>query len=247
MTLSSCEVSRDRGEFLIGRVVGRCHVVGKEDSVSDDVTELDNSVLENWLASFGCVWYRFTRKDFPVIIGIIEGIASDLLALTRDAAIVVSERILIRMAVEESLGVFMTKTDDVVVEDVDSLGMHDVVAKCLLKLWGHEIISRPRSRENSEMDLEPEQVEKERHNDQANGSSHEMLAKGDHVKCPFFPIDIKQSPQVDEDSTADCEEGECSDILCRDDTAHGEASQKEPFPPLAAECIVSLFVEPDIA
>ena len=177
------------------------------------MAKLDDSTLKDWLTSFGSIVDGLVGEDFPVIVGVIERISRHLLPLTGYSAVVISERIFVWMAMEICLCVFMTESDEIVVEDVNSLRVHDVVTERFLKFRGHEVVSRPRSREDGEMNLEPEQVKEERYNDQTDCSGHEVLAKCDHVKCSLFSIDIEQGPQVNADCAANCEESEGSNVF----------------------------------
>lgn len=90
-----------------------------------------------------------------MVVGIVEWISCNLLALARYPAIFVSKRIVLIMAVKVGLGIFVAQSDKIVVVDVNGESMHRVVGQRLLKLWRHEVIARARSCQNGKMDLEP--------------------------------------------------------------------------------------------
>lgn len=96
------------------------------------------------------------------------------------------------------------------------------------------------------MDLEPEQVEDERHHDQPKGSSGKVLAEVRQAQSSARSLDIQKIPQVDHDGRADGDEGEGTNILGGDVTRQSEPSQDEPFPPLSRERLVSELVELDV-
>ena len=85
----------------------------------------------------------------------------------------------------------MSEGDDIVIQDVDCLSVHDVVAESFLELGRHEVISWPRTRQDGKVDLEPEEVEEEWHHQKTDSTGDEMLAPSDHVQGPFSPIDVE--------------------------------------------------------
>lgn len=97
------------------------------------------------------------------------------------------------------------------------------------------------------MDLEPEQVEEERHYNQTECSSRKVFAKCRQVQGTSFSVDVEKSPQVDGDRIADGQEHEETDILGGNDTTHIEAGQQEPFPPFSAKRLMSKLVEFNVA
>lgn len=96
------------------------------------------------------------------------------------------------------------------------------------------------------MDLEPEEVEEEGNDDQTDSTGDKMLAKGEEIQCSFTSVDIEKTPEVKTYGTSNGEEGECTDILCGDDTAHGEPCQEEPLPPFPAKGFMSLLEKSDV-
>lgn len=61
------------------------------------------------------------RHDDPVVVAVVVWVAGDLLTLTTDATIVVFERVLIRMRVEEALRATVLQEYRVVVPDLCAL------------------------------------------------------------------------------------------------------------------------------
>lgn len=181
-----------------------------------------------------------------MIVGIVEGVACDLLTLTRYTTVVISQRILVRMAMEECFGILVPQDDGVIVLDVDGGLMHEIVAQSLLKFRGHKVVTRPRSGQDGEVNLEPEEIEEEGNDDETQSSCRKVLAKGEKIQSSTFAFDVEEIPEIDQNSTTDGEEGECTDILCGDDAAHAEAGQQQPLPPFAAKWGMSLLVKLDV-
>lgn len=77
-----------------------------------------------------------------MVVGVIVGIASDLLSLGGDTAIVVSERIAVRVAVEVDFCLLVADGDGVVVIDANRLQRHHIVAQGFLKLGSHKVVAR---------------------------------------------------------------------------------------------------------
>ena len=96
------------------------------------------------------------------------------------------------------------------------------------------------------MNLKPKEVEEEWYDDQANCASCEMPGEVNKRQSSLSSINVKQIPQIDEHSATNCEEGERSNIFRRDDTAHRDARQQEPFPPLATKRVMTELVEANI-
>ena len=81
------------------------------------------------------------------------------------------------MAMEIGLRLFVPDGDGVVVFDASGLCAHHVVAQCLLERGRHEIISRSGFAQNSKVNLKPEQVNEERHQNESSQTCHEVLCK----------------------------------------------------------------------
>ena len=174
-TRASSLVFRNGCEFLVGGVVRRCDVVGKKDGIGDDVAETND--IPNLDALANLAGQLLHGKDLPVVVGVVMRVSGNLLSLRRDAAIVVAKRVAIGVAVKVDLRLLVTHGDRIVVVDPDRLESHYVVAQSLLELWCHEVVARAGPAQDSEVDLEPEQVEKERNNDEAHNTSSKVLAK----------------------------------------------------------------------
>lgn len=94
------------------------------------------------------------------------------------------------------------------------------------------------------MDLEPEQVEEERHNDQSDGTGNKVLRKVFHGK-PFAII--KEIPQIDGDGSSNGHKGEDTNVFRRDGARQCKAGQEEPFPPFTRERGVTKLRKADVA
>ena len=235
------------GEFLVGRVERRGDIMREKKAVSHKMAKLDKVAVLNWLTCYlirrveGLCW-----NDLPDVVGVIEWVACNLLSLTRDSTIIVSQRIFIKMTVKVGLRLLMPHCDRVVVFYACRSCIHDIVGQGLLESRSHEVVAWARSRENREVDLEPEEVHDERHNDESNGTCCEMLAKVGKTQCSFWSINIEETPEIDGDSSPDSDEGEDTNVFGGYDTAHGNTSQEEPLPPLAAERFMPPLVESDV-
>lgn len=244
VALTLGQIGSHSGEFLVGRVVWGSDIVGEKVAVSADVEELNDISITDAL---GIVGNRLGRDDLPQVVGIVVRVTGHLLALAGNTAIIVAQRVLLPVAVEKGLGVLVAQSDAIVVLDTDGLGGHGIVAKSLLELGGHELITRSGPGEDSEVDLEPEEVEEEGNDDKGNQTSGKVLDPGVHIKSTLATVDIQQVPQVDQDGSTNGHEGEETNVLGRDDAAHAETSQEQPLPPLTAKWLVTQLIETDIA
>lgn len=148
---------------------------------------------------------------------------------------------------EVDLSLLVAESDGVIVVDRDRLESHHVVAQSLLELGRHEIIAWSRLAENRKVDLEPEKVEEEWDDDQANSASSKVLSKFNQGQRSLTAVDVHKIPQINQDRDTDGEEGEYTDVFDGDDTAQTDACQKEPLPPFPTKGLVSLLVEADVA
>ncbi len=138
--------------------------------------------------------------DLPNVVGVVVGVAGDLLTLTRDAAVVLLERISFQMRVEEDLGVLVDEGDLVIVLNVTSTAEHVVALERLLKLGAHEGIAGTALDEDGKVDPEPEEVET------PNGRMMraKKRAKSDerHARSRD-PFDVEQLPEIPSDGATD--------------------------------------------
>ncbi|KAI7968902.1 hypothetical protein EIK77_007597 [Talaromyces pinophilus] len=74
-----------------------------------------------------------------------------------------------------------------------------------------------------------------------------MLAESEERDSASWTLDIKQVPEINKHSRTDSDKGEHADILGGNNAAQTDTGQKEPLPPFAAELVVALFVEFDVA
>lgn len=235
----------DGGEFLVGRIVRRSNIVREQDGIRNNVAKPDEIMVLDGMTELLIV--RARGKDLPVVVGIVERVACHLLTLARHTAIVISQRVLVRVAVKVGLGLLVPDADGVIVINGDGIGEHNVVTEGLLELGGHKVIARSRASEDREVNLEPEEVKDEGHNDQTKSPSRKVLAKLGQSQSATGTLDVQKIPQVDAYGRTNRDEGEEADILGGDIARKGEASQDQPFPPLPGEGLVPQLVELDIA
>lgn len=82
------------------------------------------------------------RHNLPEVVGIVMGVPGDLLTLTRNTAVVVTQGVMVGMTVQEGLGLFVLDRDGIVVLDIYRVGQHDVVTQCFLELRRHKVVTR---------------------------------------------------------------------------------------------------------
>lgn len=131
---------RDGGELLVRRVIRGGDVMRQQDSVSDSVAKSDKIVVLDMATHLLVI--STGGENLPVVVGIIERITGNLLALAGNTAIVVAKRVAVCVAVKVGLGLLVFERNGVVVVDGDGVLEHDVVAERLLELGGHEVIAR---------------------------------------------------------------------------------------------------------
>ena len=190
---SSCDILGNGGEFLVGWVIWRCDVVGKEDGICDYMPEPNLITVVYGVTNDG--WIS-RIDDLPVIVRVIVWVACNLLALRGDTSIVIAKRVPIRMAVQENPRVFVLHGNHVAILNTHTLHRHDIIRKRLLELRCHEIIARSRTRQNRKMHLEPEEIQQEGHDDQPHSPRKEVLPKVNQTQRALSPIHIQQIPQL---------------------------------------------------
>lgn len=243
LTLAKCLLRGDSSEFLVGRVVRRGDIVREKNLVSTDVAETNKIVV---LDNASKLLVVIGGQKLPVVVGIVVRVTSNLLTLAGNTAIVVSEGVTVLMTVEVGLSLLVSDSNAVVVLDVNRVGQHDIVAQGLLEFGSHEIVTRTGSVEDGEVNLEPEEVEQEGHDDQTKGTSSEVLGELLHANGTTRSVDVKKIPEVDNNSRANGDEGKDTDILDRDVARKSESGKNKPLPPLSGERLVSELVPLDV-
>ena len=243
LTLTKGLLGCDSSELLVGRVVRRGNIVREEDLVGTNVAKTDQVVVLDDATKLLVV---VGGPDLPVVVGVVVRVTGNLLALARNTAIVVSERVTVLVTVEVGLGLLVADGDAVVVLDIDRVGQHDVVAQGLLELGGHEVVTGTRSVENSKVNLEPEQVEQERHDDQTEGTSSKVLAELLQADSTTGSVDVEEVPEIDDNGRANGNESKDTDVLDRDIARKSESGKDKPLPPLAGEGLMSKLVPLDV-
>lgn len=182
----------------------------QEYSVGDDVAESHKIVVLDRATQLLIV---FHRNNLPVIICVIVRVSGDLLTLTGNPAVVVAQRVVVLMTVEVCLGLLVLYGDRIVVVHSDRVRQHDVVAQGLLELRSHKIIAWPRAVQDRKVDLEPEEVENEGHDDQPERTCRKVLSKIGHAQGSAGALHIQQVPQVDGHSGTNGDKGEQTDVF----------------------------------
>jgi hypothetical protein len=150
------------------------------------------------------------------------------------------------MTVKVCLGLLVSNCDLVIVLNVDRIGQHNVVAQGLLEFRSHEIITRTGSVENGKVNLEPEEVEQERHDDQTKSPSGKVLGKFLQADGTTRSVNVKEVPEVNNNGRANGNEGKYTNVLDRDIARQSKSGKDEPLPPLSGERLMSELVPLDV-
>jgi hypothetical protein len=199
--------------------------VSQKNGIRDYMSQFDDITIQDRSADMRAIRLLGIWQYLPMVIGVIKRITSHLLTLAGNTTIIISEGIFVWMTVEVCFGVLVSQDNSVVVQDVDRSLMHKVVTESFLEFGGHKVVAGTGSRQDGEMNLEPEEIEEEWNYDEAQSTCSEVLAKGEEIQGTTFAIDIKEIPEIDQNGTANGEKGESTDIFGGDDTAHAETGQ----------------------
>lgn len=164
------------GELLVGRHEGGSHIMGQEGRVSADVYQLDDIFLSDH-STPASLRQLFSRQDLPVIVGIVVRVTGDLLSLTTDSTVVVTERVSIGVRVKESLGILVSDGNGIVESNLLSIQEQFVTRQCLLECWTHETIPRSGVDENLEVNPEEYHVDDEWERDESPCPSEEVAGE----------------------------------------------------------------------
>lgn len=116
LAITICFFSGHSGEFLVGGVVRRSNIVGEQNLVRDDVSKSNQLLVPYDAAELLIV---AGRDDLPVVVCVVVGIASDLLALAGNTTIVISQRVGVGVAVKVRLGLLVSDGNGIIVLDID--------------------------------------------------------------------------------------------------------------------------------
>lgn len=186
------------------------------------------------------------RKDLPVVVCVVVGIASNLLALAGDTAIIISQGVEVGVAVKVGLGLLVPDGDVIIVVNIDSICQHDVVAQGFLEFRRHEVVARAGSSQDGKVHLEPEKIEEEWQHDEANGAGSKVLSKQLQADGTVASLDIQKIPEINNDCGANGNESEEANVFGRDVAGQRKAGQDEPLPPFPAKRLMSQLVELDV-
>lgn len=185
-----------RREFRVGRHGRTGDVVRHQGGVGPDVAEGDHVAVADDAPSSG-------RRDLagglddPVVVGVVEGVAGDLLAGRRDAAVIVLERVVLRVRVQESFGPLVLDREGVVIADLCgtstrqpeishrvrhgrlTLGQSGqrAILQSLLECRTHKVVAGARLGQDGKVHPEPEQVDHRGDQDEADGAGGEVAVE----------------------------------------------------------------------
>ena len=106
----------DGRKLLVGRHERRSDIVRDEQGVSDDMFELNDIVVSDNPSSTS-LWDLFGRDNLPVVVGIVVWVACDLLTLRTDSSVIVPQRVLVDMRMQELFRVLVLDCHRVKVPD----------------------------------------------------------------------------------------------------------------------------------
>lgn len=147
------------------------------------------------------------------------------------------------MRVQKRLGVLVAKLNCVVEVDLHTANSKMVVGQSLLERRRHEIITRSAAIEDGEMDLEPEEVEEERHNNQTDCASNKVLGKLLHGQSIAV---VEQVPEINRNSSSDSHKGKDTDVFSGDGARKRKTGKEEPLPPFTRERSFAELGESDV-
>lgn len=101
-------------KLLVGGHEGRGNIVRKKECLSVYMQELNDIVVTNDTTAT-CLGKCLGGDDLPFVIGVVVSVSSHLLTLTANTAVLISQRVLFRMRVQEHFSVFVPNSDSVVV------------------------------------------------------------------------------------------------------------------------------------
>ena len=183
-------------------------------------------------------------QDLPLVVRVLVLISRHLLALRRNAAVLVLEWVPVRMRVQIGIRSAVTKRDGVEGMQIDGRLEELVAVQRLLELVTHERVTRACLREDLKMNVKEAEVYQEGQDNEAHRTSAEMLDKHAHGQTAS---DIQQIPQIQDDGTANGSKCEHTDHLARNRACQTHTCQGEPCPPGRLEGAVALRIEPDVA
>lgn len=232
------------GELLVSGVIRRSDIMREQNLVCDNVPKSNQvQVPDNPVRILLVVG----RKNLPVVVCVVVRITSDLLALAGDTAVIISQGVGVGVAVKVGLGLLVPDGDVIVVVNIDGICQHDVVAQSFLEFWRHEIVARTGSSQDGKVHLEPEKIEKEWQNDEANGAGYKVLSKQLQADSTVASLNVQKIPEINNNCRANGNESEEANVFGRDVAGQRKASQDEPLPPFPAKSLVSQLVELDVA
>src|ERR1700742_4791219 len=72
-------------------------------------------------------------NNFPMVVGVVVRISSDLLSLRRNTSIIISKRVSFSVTVKVYTGILVFNRYDISIQNADRLLGHDVVGQSLLE------------------------------------------------------------------------------------------------------------------
>ena len=121
-----------------------------------------------------CLWEIFRRFNDPMIVCVVERVASDLLSLRRNASVFVLQGVFIGMRVQIHLRLSMADRKSIVISDLSGIDSQWTAFKRFLECRAHEVVAGTRVGQDAEMYPEPKHVNTSRDENQAYHACSEM-------------------------------------------------------------------------
>lgn len=153
----------------------------------------------------GSIWVEHGVRGFedPDVVGVLVRVAGHLLACRRNTAVVVPERVAVRVRVQKDRGRLVPQSDVGVVRNRETVPNSSPALEFGLESVAHKRVSWPAPRQQVEMEPEPQQVEENGHKDEPKSAGHKVADKGveAHSAAP-----VQHSPEVKQGGDADEED-----------------------------------------
>lgn len=104
-------------DLLVGRHRRRSDIVCKKVTLGANMEKLDGILVANYATTSG-LGDGLGGDDLPLVVKILVWVTCNLLALTADSSILILERILVLVRMQEDLGILVLEGDGVIVADL---------------------------------------------------------------------------------------------------------------------------------
>lgn len=148
----------DRGKLLIRWHKRRGDVVRKQQRLCHDVLQLNDVILPDD-TSTSRRRNLLGRQDLPVIVRIVVRVTRNLLTLTTDSTIIISEGVPFHVRMQKRFRILVLESDRVKVSNLLSVQQEFIALQGLLKSRAHERVSGTRVDQDSQVNPKEEHVE----------------------------------------------------------------------------------------